>query len=272
VSRFRDALVIRVEGVPRSSGGSRSRRVRISDCYRTPQSCTETVSRPLRSGCGYRYADRTTASAIYLEWVRCNRFRTATGRKSPAGFCASDGGYWRQVSPRSLESDQQDGLAAKPFEGYASEEQRPPLASYAAMSVVFLGGCAAFLVAARRNRIDLPERISTTDLMVIGAATHKLSRLIAKDKITSFLRAPFRRYQDAAGPAELSEETRGEGLQAAVGELLGCPYCLGLWIAAGMTGGLVVAPRETRLVSSALAALTVSDFLQLGYAICQEKV
>ena len=93
-----------------------------------------------------------------------------------------------------------------------------------------------------------------------------------EDKVTSFLRAPFRRYQEAAGQGELSEETRGRGIQAAIGELLGCPYCLGLWIATGMTGSLVVAPRETRLAGSMLVGLTISDFLQLGYGAGQEKL
>ena len=143
--------------------------------------------------------------------------------------------------------------------------------SYAALSALFMGACTAFFVAAKHEKVDLPEQISTKDLVMIGAATHKLSRLIAKDKVTSFLRAPFRRYKQEAGPGEVSEETRGEGLQAAIGELLGCPYCLGLWIAAGMTGGLVIAPRETRLATSTLSALTISDFLQLGYAIGQEQ-
>jgi hypothetical protein len=170
-----------------------------------------------------------------------------------------------------LESDQQVETEG-PLKGYASSDERPPLGPYAALSAVFLGGCAAFLVATRRRGVDLPERISTRDLVTIGVATHKLSRLIAKDKVTSFLRAPFRRYEGKAGPAELSEEARGEGFQAAVGELLGCPYCLSLWFAAGFTGGVVVAPRETRLATSTLTALTIADFLQIGYALGQDKL
>jgi hypothetical protein len=34
----------------------------------------------------------------------------------------------------------------------------------------------------------------------------------------------------------------------------------------------VTAPRETRLAASTLTALTISDFLQLGYGIGQEKL
>jgi uncharacterized protein DUF1360 len=160
---------------------------------------------------------------------------------------------------------------ARAFEGYAAGGDRPPLGSYAVMSAAFAAGTGAYLVAARRGRAPMPE-LSNRDIVLVGAATHKLSRLIAKDRVTSFLRAPFRRYQDAAGPGELSEEARGSGLRAAVGELIGCPYCLGLWIASGMAVGLGVAPRETRLAASTLSALTIADFLQIAYGYGQQQL
>jgi uncharacterized protein DUF1360 len=175
------------------------------------------------------------------------------------------------MSPQPLRADRHGSPLGGPIEGYAPESERPPLGSYAAMSTAFLAGWIAFYVSARRKD-RLPEGIASRDLVLIGAATHKLSRLIAKDKVTSFLRAPFKRYEGKAGPAELSEKTRGEGLQAAIGELLGCPYCLGLWISSALTAGIVVAPRETRLATSTLTALTLADFLQLAYGIGQEQL
>jgi Protein of unknown function (DUF1360) len=43
-------------------------------------------------------------------------------------------------------------------------------------------------------------------VLLHGLATQKASRLIATDKVTSFLRAPFTRYQEPAGHGELEEE------------------------------------------------------------------
>ena len=40
---------------------------------------------------------------------------------------------------------------------------------------------------------------------VYGPATRKVSRLLAKDKVTSALRAPFTRFLDPAGHGELEE-------------------------------------------------------------------
>ena len=108
--------------------------------------------------------------------------------------------------------------------------------------------------------------------MLVGLATHKLSRVLAKDKVTSFVRAPFTRYTGPAGQGELTEDPRGEGLQRAIGELLGCPYCLAQWVAAGLVVALLATPRLTRLIASVYAAQTMSDFMQLIYLAAKESV
>ena len=157
------------------------------------------------------------------------------------------------------------------LDGYAEPAKRPPFGTYAGASAVFNAGLAAGLLAARRAGHDLPERVEGRDLLLLGVATHKLSRLIAKDKITVFLRAPFTEFQGKGGPAEVEERARGEGLQRTVGELLTCPYCLGMWLSGGFHLGLVAAPRATRFAASILAGLTISDFLQIAYKAAEHK-
>jgi Protein of unknown function (DUF1360) len=159
---------------------------------------------------------------------------------------------------------------AEAFDDYAPPASRPPMGSYAALTGIFGAGLLGFIAAARRNP-GLPERLDAADTLLVGVGAHKLSRLIAKDKVTSFLRAPFRRYSDEAGPAELEEQTRGTGPRAAVGEMLGCPYCLDLWAATALSAGLVVAPRETRFVGGILNALTIADFMQVAYRAAQAR-
>jgi hypothetical protein len=101
-------------------------------------------------------------------------------------------------------------------------------------------------------------------------ATQKLSRQVAKDKATSFLRAPFTRYEGSAGPSEVSEEPRGTGLRYALGELVTCPFCLAQWVSAGMVWGYIARPRTTRMVAGIFATLSAADFLQLAYAAAEE--
>ena len=153
-------------------------------------------------------------------------------------------------------------------DGYAHEHR--PLAGYTTLTATFGIAFTASLVAARRRRGAPPERPTLLDVVMIGAATHKLSRLISKDRVTSFIRAPFVRYEEGAGHGEVNEKPRGTGLRLATGELLACPYCLGQWIASAFGVGYVAAPELTRLMALIYSAETISDFLQLAYKAAED--
>lgn len=140
-----------------------------------------------------------------------------------------------------------------------------PLRGYLAVIGTYAATVASLAGAARLTGRHLPTRVPVSDVALLAVATHKLSRLLTKDAVTSPLRAPFTRYREPAGEAEVNEEVRGEGAQHAVGELLTCPFCSAVWIATGLTAGLVFAPRLTRLVAVAATAVAGADFLHLGY-------
>lgn len=149
-------------------------------------------------------------------------------------------------------------------EGYAPDED-VPLGGYGALTGGFLAAAAGFFLWFGRSGRELPERIEAGDLALITAATHKASRLLAKDRVTSVARAPFTRLEGDGGPGQVSERPRGSGLRLAVGQLLVCPYCLGLWLAAVFMAALVIMPRPTRWVAAVLSALLGSDVLQIAY-------
>jgi len=155
-------------------------------------------------------------------------------------------------------------------DAYRGDEQRP-LGGYVAVMAVFgalLAGAAGLAFATGRR---LPAGVGPWDLVLLAAGTHKLSRTLTKDAVTSPLRAPFTRYKDTGGPAEVMEEVRHrDGLRHSIGELISCPFCLDVWIAAGFTIGLVFAPRLTRLIAATLTAVTGADFLHLLYAKAQQ--
>src|SRR5919206_2243259 len=154
---------------------------------------------------------------------------------------------------------------------YSPHEHRP-LDGYLAAMGAFGALAASLATAARVTGRPVPERPATSDVVLISIATHKLSRLIAKESVTSPLRAPFTRYAEPGGAAEVNEVVRDEGssVRHAIGELLTCPFCLAMWVATGLTGGLVLAPRLTRLAATALTATAASDFLQMAYDVAKK--
>ncbi len=172
---------------------------------------------------------------------------------------------------RSAEQPEQGRGAVEEAERARKEAERP-LRSYTALTALFGALCAVFAGWMHRSQRTLPERVGPGDLALITVATHKLSRLITKDRVTSAIRHPFTRYEGDTGQGEVSEAARGTGLRRAIGELLICPYCVGMWIAAAFTAALAVAPRQTRWVASALTALFGSDLLQIAYKRAEETL
>jgi hypothetical protein len=134
-------------------------------------------------------------------------------------------------------------------------EGERPYAEYAALTAAFSGVLGGFLLLARRR---LPERIGFGDVARIGLASYKLGRLVAKDDVTAWVRAPLTQDAEATEP-------KPEGAARALGELVTCPYCIGVWVASGLSYALVLFPRETRLVTTIFGSQAVADFLNAGF-------
>jgi hypothetical protein len=156
------------------------------------------------------------------------------------------------------------GVQPRPVSaGYSNDGQ--PLRAYATLTVIFGSSMgAALLGAARRRR--LPDRIPIADIAAMALATHKIARLVTKDSVTSWFRAPFVHLEEKSGTNSLEERPRGEGLRRSVGELVSCPECTGQWVAGGLLAGMLHAPRTTRAVTSLYSALALADLLQFVYA------
>lgn len=156
--------------------------------------------------------------------------------------------------------------AENAIQAYARDaHEELPIEGYATMLGVFLGAFATFAGVANLRR-RLPERVALADIVLLGVATHELSRVLTRARVTIPLRVPFTHYEGSDGAGQVREEPRGHGLRRAIGNLLTCQFCTGPWVAAGLSAALVFFPRVTRLGSSVFAIAAISDFLHQGYA------
>jgi uncharacterized protein DUF1360 len=149
----------------------------------------------------------------------------------------------------------------------AIAEQKPPHSTYAALVGVFgLGMSGLAGIASLRGRG--PEQLRPLDFAILSAATFRAARTVSHDEVLSFLREPFVQGEAHEGDEKPVEDG---GTRQAIGELLTCSRCIGMWAAAGVVGLHTVAPRSGRLLTWSLAASAANDFLQAGFSALTAK-
>lgn len=154
---------------------------------------------------------------------------------------------------------------------YSNGEDRPLGGFLGAMSV-YSAVVAAGAAVVRASGTRLPERIPLGDAVLLTIGTFRLARRIAKDPVTSPLRAPFTSFGGASGEAELAEDVRAPGgWRHAVGELVTCPFCLAQWVGTAFVFGYVAAPNATRLAALVMTTAAGSDVLQFAYDAIQTR-
>lgn len=147
-----------------------------------------------------------------------------------------------------------------------------PLGGFLGAMGVYSTVVAAGAAAVKASGRPLPEKIPVGDAVLLTIATFRLARRIAKDPVTSPLRAPFASFEGASGEAELAERVRGHGAKHAIGELLTCPFCLAQWVGTVFVFGYATAPRATRLAALTMTTVAGSDVLQFAYDAIQKGV
>ncbi|MEP6956638.1 MAG: DUF1360 domain-containing protein [Chthoniobacterales bacterium] len=174
----------------------------------------------------------------------------------------------KDSKPRARRAAKVERAATGLFDGYSKTERA--LGGYATLVGVFTFAVGSLLASTIAKPEDEVPELSWGDLLLLGIATHKLSRIATKDLVTSPFRAPFVKFKKSAGAGEVEEEARGAGLQEAIGDLITCPYCMAPWIASALVFAHTAAPRATRLICSIFSLTAASDFLNQLYARAKE--
>jgi hypothetical protein len=134
---------------------------------------------------------------------------------------------------------------------------------YATLSAGY-GALMGALLVATRDRGQNPVR--PEELPALGLATFGLSKLVAMEKVESWVREPFLEERPDG-----ERRPRGRRLRYAVGELLSCTRCVGSWTAMGLVGLRLLRPRAAQVVVPVLATAAINDWLQTGFtALCAE--
>lgn len=151
-------------------------------------------------------------------------------------------------------------------------EQKIKLWNMGAIAVfVILGGWAYLCLEAGDK---LPETISIGVFVVLALAIFRIIRLVAYDNIMLFLREAFLDTQIEGNV--VTRIPSKSSFKQTVSKLLNCPWCIGVWIALGVTYLYWNFP-ELYVVFIVLALSSVASLLQIltnliGWSAEERKV
>jgi hypothetical protein len=135
--------------------------------------------------------------------------------------------------------------------------ERTEPADYATINAAYLALAGGLVYATRERAAQDP--IAVRELVPLSAATFALAKLIAREKVGTWVREPFV-DQDAHPP-----RPTGSGIQRAIGELVTCTRCVGAWSALGIVGLRAASPATGRMVVNVLAVSAANDWMQAGF-------
>jgi hypothetical protein len=104
-------------------------------------------------------------------------------------------------------------------------------------------------------------RLKPFDFVLLSLSSYRAGHLVAFDKVTEPIRKPFTETQQDPSGAGDTVVPIGTGPQKALGELLACPTCVGTWVAAFLTYGLMLVPGPTRVLLAILSCTGVAELL-----------
>ena len=139
-------------------------------------------------------------------------------------------------------------------------------ADYAIINLAYLAGLAGVATLARRRHRQGGEQIPLRELPVLGAAAFAMADVLAKQKVTTWLREPF--VEESSDHRPVRPE--GSGLRYALGELLTCTRCVGAWAALGLVGLRTASPVTGRAVNGVLAIAGANHFVQASFGLLCE--
>ena len=138
---------------------------------------------------------------------------------------------------------------------------------YAALEAVYLSGLVGVVALARRRERQGAPGIPRGELAVLAMATFTLADVVAKEKVSTWIREPF--VREGADHKPISAE--GTGLRRAVGELMTCTRCVGTWSALALVGLRTASPVAGRTTATVLALAGTNDLMQSGFRLLAER-
>lgn len=136
---------------------------------------------------------------------------------------------------------------------------------YWALNAAYGALLTTLAVASRNHPERVRDALAPEELPLVVAATFAVSKAIARERIGVWVREPFVEREGRA------RRPRGRRLRHAVGELVTCTRCAGVWGALGIVALRIASPRGGRVATGVLATSAANDVLQTAFRLLAEQ-
>lgn len=107
--------------------------------------------------------------------------------------------------------------------------------------------------------------------VLLGLAVYRGAHIVSNEKITKPLRAPFITTHQNSEGTEV-EAPLEHGMRGAVGALLCCPSCSGIWVATLLVYGYLLLPRLFTIAITVLALSAGERFLTMTFDLMKTRM
>jgi hypothetical protein len=119
----------------------------------------------------------------------------------------------------------------------------------------------AFLILRFPDRLSALGNLSYFKLMVLGLAAYRAANILSNEPVTKPLRAPF--VDEAQKDGKVVEQPKKSGFLGAIGLLIYCPSCTGVWLSATLVYFYIFYPVATFVVALFLALSAIERIISV---------
>ena len=109
------------------------------------------------------------------------------------------------------------------------------------------------------------KEVNLFTLFVLGLAAYRAANILSNEVVTKPLRAPFVR-EVVNEEGVVTEEPKKSGFKGAMGLLIYCPSCTGVWLSAVLIYSYALWPTATFVVALFLALSAIERIIARGLA------
>jgi Protein of unknown function (DUF1360) len=126
--------------------------------------------------------------------------------------------------------------------------------------VVFAVGNVV-LIRQVSGQLDVLNDVGYFKLLVFGLAAYRAANILSNEAVTKPLRAPF--VEESQTEGKVTERPKRSGFLGAMGQLIYCPSCTGVWLSAALVYSYVLYPGVTFMVALFLALSAIERILAI---------